>query len=313
MQDEPISGLGAANLPLTGTELIVLVQDGVTKKTGLDNLPEQLDSNEIAAVQNANAPTGVNPFATIDDLSINGVFYPSDNSTYSANITTPAGGYGQYFVSGKTMILGVGFQQVDLDFDAGYRLITGLDSIIQTAGRINRNHRPSSSPLTIFDLENCERLPSDRQRILYTQKKLEDLQKQNKIQALDQEENCSGYFKTLFTAKHTQSSNQVNNFDEEDINSKRLNYEFKKVSEAFNLIEENNKIDVIITRDRRASELINKLKSDNFLNQKEWRELYQYSVSVTTAIAQAKGEIINQNVCLWKGDYDQSLGLISTN
>jgi hypothetical protein len=32
-----------------------------------------------------------------------------------------------------------------------------------------------------------------------------------------------------------------------------------------------------------------------------------------TAIAQAKGEIINQNVCLWKGDYDQSLGLISTN
>ena len=202
---------------------------------------------------------------------------------------------------------------VDLDFDAGYRLITGLDSIIQTAGRINRNHRPSSSPLTIFDLENCERLPSDRQRILYTQKKLEDLQKQNKIQALDQEENCSGYFKTLFTAKHTQSSNQVNNFDEEDINSKRLNYEFKKVSEAFKLIEENNKIDVIITRDRRASELINKLKSDNFLNQKEWRELYQYSVSVTTAIAQAKGEIINQNVCLWKGDYDQSLGLISTN
>ena len=130
---------------------------------------------------------------------------------------------------------------------------------------------------------------------------------------MDQEENCSGYFKTLFTAKHTKSSNQVNNFDEEDINSKRLNYEFKKVSEAFKLIEENNKIDVIITRDRRASELINKLKSDNFLNQKEWRELYQYSVSVTTAIAQAKGEIINQNVCLWKGDYDQSLGLISTN
>jgi hypothetical protein len=118
MQDETISGLGAANLPLTGTELIVLVQDGVTKKTGLDNLPEQLDSNEIAAVQNANAPTGANPFATIDDLSISGVFYPSDNSTYSANITTPAGGYGQYFVSGKTMILGVWFQQVDIDFDA---------------------------------------------------------------------------------------------------------------------------------------------------------------------------------------------------
>jgi hypothetical protein len=74
MQDEPISGLSAANLPLTGTEVLVLVQDGITKKTGLDNLPEQLDSNELAAVQNANAPTEVNPFATIDDLPLSGTW-----------------------------------------------------------------------------------------------------------------------------------------------------------------------------------------------------------------------------------------------
>lgn len=76
MQDETISGLGAANLPLTGTELMVIVQDGVTKKTALDNLPEQLNSNEIDAVQNANAPTSVNPFATIGDLPLSGTYTP---------------------------------------------------------------------------------------------------------------------------------------------------------------------------------------------------------------------------------------------
>lgn len=119
MQDETISGLGAANLPLTGTELMVIVQDGVTKKTALDNLPEQLNSNEIAAVQNANAPTSVNPFATIADLPLSGIFYPITNAVLSANVVSVGGGsYAQYFVSGKSMILGVYFQQLDIDFDA---------------------------------------------------------------------------------------------------------------------------------------------------------------------------------------------------
>ena len=118
MQDETISGLGAANLPLTGTELIVLVQNGVTKKTGLDNLPEQLNSNELEAVQNANEPTSVNPFATIADLPISGIFYPITNAVLSANVVSPGGSYAQYFVSGKSMILGVYFQELDIDFDA---------------------------------------------------------------------------------------------------------------------------------------------------------------------------------------------------
>jgi hypothetical protein len=71
-QDEPISALGAASLPLTGNEKVVLVQNGVTKQTDIDNLPQpggQLNANELAAIQNANLPTGLNPFATLNDLS----------------------------------------------------------------------------------------------------------------------------------------------------------------------------------------------------------------------------------------------------
>jgi hypothetical protein len=71
-QDEPISALGAASLPLTGNEKVVLVQNGVTKQTDIDNLPQpggQLNTNELAAIQNANLPTGLNPFATLNDLS----------------------------------------------------------------------------------------------------------------------------------------------------------------------------------------------------------------------------------------------------
>jgi hypothetical protein len=84
-QDEPITGLGEANLPLTGNEAIVLVQNGVTKRTVLNNLPQpggQLDSNELAAVQNANAPTGENPFATVADIPV-----LQTNTTFAPTIT----------------------------------------------------------------------------------------------------------------------------------------------------------------------------------------------------------------------------------
>jgi len=41
---------------------------------------------------------------------------------------------------------------VDVDFDVGYREIGPLDSVIQVAGRVNRNCRDRSSHLHVFDL-----------------------------------------------------------------------------------------------------------------------------------------------------------------
>lgn len=53
-----------------------------------------------------------------------------------------------YLVS--TQLIEVG---VALDFDRGYRVITGLDSILQTAGRVNRNNRLLIGELSIFNLK----------------------------------------------------------------------------------------------------------------------------------------------------------------
>jgi len=50
---------------------------------------------------------------------------------------------------------------VDIDFDAGVRALAGMDSIAQTAGRINRNgKKPSDSPLYIMNIfgENLKNL-----------------------------------------------------------------------------------------------------------------------------------------------------------
>ncbi|RPI17173.1 MAG: CRISPR-associated helicase Cas3' [Ignavibacteriae bacterium] len=49
---------------------------------------------------------------------------------------------------------------VDLDFDMGFRDLAPIDSIIQVAGRINRNNdkKKQFSPLYIFDFKDCSKI-----------------------------------------------------------------------------------------------------------------------------------------------------------
>ena len=51
---------------------------------------------------------------------------------------------------------------VDLDFETGYREIAGWSSIVQTAGRINRNNLRPTASLTIFDTGNSLDTGNDR-------------------------------------------------------------------------------------------------------------------------------------------------------
>jgi hypothetical protein len=64
------------------------------------------------------SPAGTTKKIELSNVATSGIFYPIDDAVLSANVTSGGGSYGQYFVSGKLMTLGVYFQSLDIDFDA---------------------------------------------------------------------------------------------------------------------------------------------------------------------------------------------------
>ena len=190
---------------------------------------------------------------------------------------------------------------VDLDFDLGYRSITGLDSIIQTAGRINRNNPDYSRKLIVFKLQDSKCPPSDYERINYTRPILEAKTD------IGVEQTCKDYFSKLLSSQKSQDPNK---FDTKKIDEKRKKYKFREIDEEFKMIEEDEKIDVIVTEDLESRELINKLQNDHYLSSREWRKLYQYSVRIKETLIHNYTQKITPNVYTWKGDYDDNLGII---
>jgi len=82
---------------------------------------------------------------------------------------------------------------VDVDFDLGYREIGPFDSVIQVAGRINRNHRNGPGLLRVFDLSD------DRSPLIYGRILPELTRRYLPEQATDQELTSllSGYYEDV--------------------------------------------------------------------------------------------------------------------
>jgi CRISPR-associated endonuclease/helicase Cas3 len=147
---------------------------------------------------------------------------------------------------------------IDVDFPIGYRSIAGLDSIIQAAGRVNREGKRDFGEVRVFEPESTfiKRTPTFiRQGAAVAESILRDFG--NDPVSM---EAINAYFQMLYSLQDGKRA-----FDAKEIlpcfdkGTGDLNFEFKTAAEKFNLIE-NNTVPVIIPYNEEASRLVEELK-----------------------------------------------------
>ena len=158
---------------------------------------------------------------------------------------------------------------VDLDFACVYRQIAGIDSIIQAAGRCNREGERSAeeSRVSIFGLEGEQPARNQRQQIDITKAVLNDYGNPA------DPESITSYFVRLYKARG-------DSLDKKHIMEefKNRDYHFAKVGCEFRLIEENTKT-IFIGRELEAEELLQEIKIKG-ISKERMRKAGQYCVQV---------------------------------
>lgn len=166
---------------------------------------------------------------------------------------------------------------IDMDFPVGYRALTGLDSINQAAGRVNRNMRQAIGELFIFepDSESVRRTPRYvAQGVEVTRSVLrEHSHAPISISAIH------AYFEQLYALKDPHDFDFQNILDKFYIDRKNQPiFKFATVAENFRVIEDITQT-VIIPFNEEAKRLIEELKYSQY-PLSTLRKLQPYTVSI---------------------------------
>ncbi len=192
---------------------------------------------------------------------------------------------------------------VDLDFPRVYRQLTSLDSIIQTAGRGNRNGflEYIEAIVTIFELaEDNNKVDENLRKRINITKNIID----KDPQALDKKilESIDLYFKQIYTQ-----------WNDSEIQGLRKQYDYPEVAKAFKLIDEDYKISVLCPWDR-GIQHIEELQNKENLILEDYRKIQPYSAMVSQK--QAKQDKLvkkcENGLNIWRADYDEHTGCSKT-
>ena len=158
---------------------------------------------------------------------------------------------------------------VDLDFQSVYRELAGVDSMIQAAGRCNREgFRPAKeSKVYIFQFEGKENVLGQRQQIDVAKSVIADNRDISDMESITQ------YFEMLYHIKGD-SLDKKKILDE--FRNKR--YNFAKVGKEFKLIEQDTKT-IFINYEEEANETLCLLKERGF-TRSGMRKASQYCITV---------------------------------
>ncbi len=284
----------------------------LVKKGELDDedLIEQLaDQDQVLAVLNTKGHAGEVYRGLVNRLGADGVWHLSANMcpahrSLAVEEIKKSLDHGEPCRVISTQVIEAG---VDLDFPMVYRAMAGLDSIVQAAGRCNRNGKLDMGRVFLFDTDNAGK--SIKQQGQTT----------NEIAALHEDlfslEAIEHYFRLHLWQRKSE-------WDKHGIASKEMFdahgfvFNFRKADEKYQVIEEYS-VPIVVPYGKHGAELIAELQETAFPTRSLLRKTQRLSVSVPKykldqLIDNGACATIHEHTTILTDEklYDQDLGLV---
>lgn len=194
---------------------------------------------------------------------------------------------------------------VDVDFPRVFRALGPLDSIVQTAGRCNREGRLSElGEVTVFRPENEGRLPPgyDQARAV-----TEAFLAENAGADLHDPATYSAYFGRLYGTLGPQAA------DNDPVFAASASLHFPAAARACRIVGEETR--AVLVRWGEGDRLVMQMVRDKHLSRDDWRLAHRFSVNFyqSELMRSLHREIIqpvsDMEFYFWNGNYDDDLGV----
>lgn len=196
---------------------------------------------------------------------------------------------------------------IDIDFPVVYRAMAGLDSIIQSAGRCNREGRLSERG-HVFVFDTDENPPPDiKRRIEATRDVLQDNADPLDLSTVE------AWFREVYFRRKDEWDGGAGISVTADLAPDRL--KFRSVAEQYNIIDQWS-VPVVVPYEKEGAELCRLLQQSHKVEAHHLRQAQRYSVSVAPwalAHLQSQGHVTGGDttlsVLISKSLYDDEVGL----
>lgn len=189
---------------------------------------------------------------------------------------------------------------VDFDFPCVYRAIAPLDSVIQAAGRCNRNGKLKKGRVILFNLEN-QKMPNQ------TYKSAADLA----MRMIKDDPNIL-HNAFSFEQYYEEFTSLFVKTDKYHITENRTKGNFKTVAENFKLIDSPTVSLFIMDYSEESKSLLKEIENSFLISKEHLRTIQQFSIQVYRQFLTKYSnqiEYFKNTFYIWHGSYDKDIGV----